>query len=304
MSIPTLCTIVEADVATVQDGGRPSFTSVGVPRSGAWHRARYRKAVALIDAWNSKAPAIELLAGGLVLEAHDATAVAVTGPAVVHLAGERSSTGAAVEIRAGQHVRIQHQGPGPVYVAVAGWQEPLTLGSCSTDTFSRLGGRVIRAGQALLGRGDTSQVGSFTRPDRSLVPATTLRVIPSGDPDWCAESWTVGLTARSGTRLVGPLRPVSASLPSRPTVVGAVQLTPAGEAIILGPDGGLTGGYPTGGAVITADLDRVSELLIGSAVRFLPVDVPEAVRAFASQQRWEPRGVVRGQRLGQEPSGD
>jgi allophanate hydrolase subunit 2 len=304
MTPPVLCVIDEAGLATVQDGGRPSLAGLGVPRSGAWHRSRYRTAAALVGADHDQSAAVELLAGRLALTLRQATALAVVGPADVRVHGEELPTDTALHVSAGQHVTVVHGGAGPVYVTVAGWQEPRTLGSCSTDTFSGIGGRVIGHGDVLLGWGDSGQVGSFARPAAATTSpsASTLRVIASGDADWCTQEWAVAATARSGTRLAGPVREVSSALPSRPTIVGAVQLTPAGEAIILGPDGGLTGGYATCGVLITADLDLVSELAVGVSIRFVPVDVAEASRAFEAQGSAEGRLVVRAGRLGQEPA--
>lgn len=297
VTLPVLCVVEESGPATVQDGGR-SHAAIGVPRSGAWHGRRYRTSAALVGGDPQHQGAIELLAGRLVLTIEQTTALAVVGLADVRSDGGWLPTDTALHVASGQRLEITHRGPGPVYVAVAGWQEPRTLGSCSTDTFSGIGGRVIGRGDLLLGRGDTREVGSFARPSEPSSP--TLRVIVSGDADWCREPWAVIGTARSGSRLSGASREVSAALPSRPTVVGAVQLTPAGEAIILGPDGGLTGGYATGGVVITADLDAVSELTTGSDIRFVPVDVVEASRAFEVRSLAESRSVVRAQRMGQE----
>ena len=57
----------------------------------------------------------------------------------------------------------------------------------------------------------------------------------------------------------------------------------AGEAIVLGPDGGLTGGYPVVGVVASVDLDRVSALAAGAGVSFRRVDPEDA--ALAHQRR-------------------
>jgi allophanate hydrolase subunit 2 len=57
-------------------------------------------------------------------------------------------------------------------------------------------------------------------------------------------------------------------------------MPPSGEPIILGPDSGVTGGYPTVGAVITADLPRVAGLHAGSSIVFAPCTVEEAMIAY------------------------
>ena len=45
-------------------------------------------------------------------------------------------------------------------------------------------------------------------------------------------------------------------LPSFPVVPGSVQVTPSGELVVLGPDAGVTGGYPVVGVLFTAGARR------------------------------------------------
>jgi allophanate hydrolase subunit 2 len=96
-------------------------------------------------------------------------------------------------------------------------------------------------------------------------------------------TWTVASVARSGVRLSGGPIPASGTVPSMPMVPGAIQATPAGEAVVLGPDGGLTGGYPVVGVVVTADLDRLSLLAPGDRVAFRSVAVADAAAARRDQ---------------------
>lgn len=295
MSTPVLATVVGAGLATVQDCGRADATAIGVPRAGAWHRRRHAIATALVTRDpDPTTPTIELLAGGLVLRARALTAVAVVGPATVIVNGGGVPTGTTLAVAIDDLLTVQHEGPGPVYVALAGWREPLVLGSASTDTFSRLGGRVVAVGDDLCGHGDLTEVGSFARLDASHP--MPLRVIPSPGataPAWDGQEWEVTTTSRSGTRLQGPPTGGDSAGPSRPMVVGAVQVTPAGEAIILGPDGGLTGGYPVIGAVISADLDDVSLLPRGGRTVLSATGVEDAVRAFDAAEQVLRRCIVR-----------
>lgn len=302
MTTPVLATVERVGLATVQDAGRPDATTIGVPRSGAWHRGRYRVATALVDrAPLPTTPAVELLAGELVLRARAGTAAAVTGPARAWVNEASAPGGTAVGLVVDDVLTVHHDGPGPAYVALAGWREPLVLGSASTDTFSRLGGRVLAAGDDLSGFGGTAEVGSFARP--LPEPPRALRVVavaegsdapaPGRDPEWIVSS-----TARSGTRLVDAPAAGDGAGASRPMVVGAIQVTPAGEAIILGPDGGLTGGYPVIGVVITADLDRVSGLVPQERVRLEFVPVEQAAAAYDAYDRALLRCIVRPDGIG------
>jgi allophanate hydrolase subunit 2 len=284
---PEILAVVDAvGVATVQDGGRPGRAAVGVPVSGALHRARYRTATALVrGSADDHVPAIELLAGDLVLRTTHEVVLAVVGPTRLRIGGHRAAQGTVLLAPAGSAVEVAVVGPGPAYVIIDGWAPTMTLGSAATDTFSRLGGAVLRRGDALTGRrGDgRERVGAFHRlpPDES----GPIRVVPTDNPEFPAfvgQRWVVSSTARSGARLTGGRLGGSASIPSMPMVVGAIQQTPSGEAIVLGPDGGLTGGYPVVGVVATVDLDRLSLLQAGQSVAFRSIDVAQAAQAYAA----------------------
>ena len=138
------------------------------------------------------------------------------------------------------------------------------------------------------------EVGTF---HRSLPePVGPVRIVEAGSPllgPVVEQDWHVEATARSGVRLSGAVLPASATVASAPMVPGAVQLTPAGEAIVLGPDGGVTGGYPVVGVVATVDLDRISLLRPGDAVSWRTVDVRAAADACADRRARLHRGLTR-----------
>ncbi len=83
---------------------------------------------------------------------------------------------------------------------------------------------------------------------------------------------------RRGVRLRGGTATHGLSLTSRPTVPGAIQITPDGTLIILGPDGPTIGGYPVVATVCDADLDRVGQMPPMEPIWFVPVDAEEADR--------------------------
>ena len=55
-------------------------------------------------------------------------------------------------------------------------------------------------------------------------------------------------------------------LPSEPAIPGAVQVPPDGRPIVLGPDAGVTGGYPV--LAVLLDLDAIAQARPGQALRF------------------------------------
>jgi allophanate hydrolase subunit 2 len=120
--------------------------------------------------------------------------------------------------------------------------------------------------------------------------------VPTGHgsfDEFAAASWEVTSAARSGVRLrTAVVRAPRESIASQPMVPGAVQLAPSGEAIVLGPDGALTGGYPVVCVVASVDADRVSILRPGDDVAFAPVGVDEAARAYRARMTEARRAVV------------
>jgi allophanate hydrolase subunit 2 len=57
-------------------------------------------------------------------------------------------------------------------------------------------------------------------------------------------------------------------LPSHGVLPGAIQLTPAGQPLVLLEDAGTTGGYPVVAVVIHADVPLLGQLGPGAEVRF------------------------------------
>lgn len=115
-----------------------------------------------------------------------------------------------------------------------------------------------------------------------------LRYIPAPNPLFDlseSSAWVSPTSDRMGVRLerAGPAHRTEA--PSEPACVGAVQLTPDGTLIILGPDGPTIGGYPKVGYVCSADLDQVGRLVPGQSVRFKPVSFEEARTLLAHKNR-------------------
>ena len=300
-----IATVERTGLTTVQDLGRFGFTDVGVPVSGAWHRARHRLAVALVHGDTEDAhpphPTLEILNAGLSLAIHEPQVVAVVGSAEVRIDGSDVATGVALQVAANSVLDIEHFGRGPVYLALSGWQPHRTLGSAATDSFSRLGGLAgdgtpVERGQTLLGQPDldTRQVGSFLRTAEGATGSISI-IATDGElaESFCSGAWRVDSTARSGVRLSGSKLPPTQSIASMPVVPGAIQLTPDGTAIILGPDGGLTGGYPIVGIVASAHLDRIADLAIGNNARFAEADPESAADEFTAREQRLDSAIIR-----------
>lgn len=275
--------------ALVQDAGRPGLASIGVGHSGAADRTSFALANRLVGNPEQLA-GIEVLLGGLRLQADQDLELAVTGAAVsvdIDTGSGPVPMGLASRHRlpAGGTLSLGYAQSGlRAYVAIRGGvQIPPVLGSRSTDTLSGIGPRPLR-------EGDRLPVGEPGLPlpvtDQAPVAPiesteVTLRILPGPRTDWLADAdrltatdWTVTddadrvgvrLRARSGpgVELLDPQR----QLPSEGVVRGAVQLPPSGEPVLFGADHPVTGGYPVAAVLLDADADRAAQLRPGQRLR-------------------------------------
>jgi biotin-dependent carboxylase-like uncharacterized protein len=296
--------------ATMQDLGRPGFASLGVSSAGAMDRGALRRANRLVG--NAEGAAgIELLFGGLELEALTDQVLAVAGAAVPlqitpgadskedrhrTTAARHPACDAPFALLAGERLTVGTPTAGlRSYIGVrGGLGGPDALGSRSTDTMSGIGPELLEAGTILPVH--AAKPGSVVgHPEVSPLPiqdgATVLRVVPGPRQDWfstdtlqdfLAQEWTVTPKSnRIGLRLNG--QPLSRSrdgeLASEGTVRGAVQVPPEGQPVLFLSDHPVTGGYPVIAVVVHADLDKAAQLPPGTTVRFTaaapPAELPE-----------------------------
>lgn len=114
------------------------------------------------------------------------------------------------------------------------------------------------------------------------IDSGPIRVIPLDPADPPSDLWRGPFTispkgSRQGVRLAETIRPMTEFRRSRPTAPGVIQITPGGEAIIIGPDGPTIGGYGIAGTIADADLDRFFMLPPGARVEFAEVTLDQAL---------------------------
>lgn len=122
-----------------------------------------------------------------------------------------------------------------------------------------------------------------------------LRILPGPQQDifdaagFASALFRVDLASdRKGIRLIlvaGEPPAVEEEIASEPACFGAIQVTPDGTPLILGPDGPTLGGYPKIGVVCEADLDRLAQLRPNDEVRFewISPDVARELRVRRSE---------------------
>jgi KipI family sensor histidine kinase inhibitor len=271
-------------LTTVQDAGRIGLAHLGVPRAGALDVDAARLANRLVGN-PEDAAVLETTLNGVGLRAVATATVAVTGAqAPVTVDGRPVSWGIAVAVAGGAVLDVGAPSVGVrSYVAVAGGiAVPPVLGSRSTDTLSHLGPAPLVAGAALR-LGTPSRLApavDFTVPLAHAEPVV-LRLLPGPRDDWFGEPGLSALVSaayelsplsnRIGVRLSGPpvARLLDEELESEGIVLGAVQVPPDGQPVVLLADHPTTGGYPVIGVVEQRDLGALAQARPGTAVRFV-----------------------------------
>ncbi len=271
-------------LTTVQDLGRRGARRFGVPLAGALDPRSLRAANALVGN-DPGAAALELTLRGPVLRFRTGTTFAITGAGfAARLDGRPRALWRAHPARPGQELDCGSCTPGlRGYLAVRGGIDvPLVLGSRSTclrGGFGGLEGRVLREGDELKIGGAPAAPPAEDAWRPHLGEPVRLRVRPGPHARLLSAADRTQLTTaafrlrpdsdRMGARLEGPRlesgRPEVLTLPTLP---GAVQLTPAGQVIVLLNDAQTTGGYPLVGMVVEDDLGDLAQARPGAAVYF------------------------------------
>jgi antagonist of KipI len=186
------------------------------------------------------------------------------------------------------------------YVAFDGGVDvPLSLGSRATHVVSGLGGldgRALKAGDRLgLGSPAASSRSTRSKPAPEPTAGARLRVLPGPQGDYFDDGALDALqqtrfiispqSDRRGYRLIGASdgRPPRGDMISDATFIGAIQVPPSGDPILLMADRQTTGGYPQIATVITADLPKAGQLAPGDWIEFAVCTRAEAIVALRDQ---------------------
>ncbi len=274
--------IVRRGLATsVQDRGRPGWAHLGVGRSGAADLGALGLANRLVG--NPAGSAALETSGGLRVRVRTPAMVAVTGaPAAVTVAGGPPvGSGAPQWLPAGAEMRFAVPVVGlRTYVAFrGGLATVVVLGSRSLDTLGHIGTELADGDVLLVGADPGSPVGTDVAPQRPWPEE--IGIVPGPRLDWFArDAWDL-LTAqgyavatdtnRVGARLRGgqPLRRArDGELAPEGIVLGAVQVPPDGQPIVMLADHPVTGGYPVIAVVEETSIAAVAQAAPGSHLRF------------------------------------
>ena len=297
---------------TVQDLGRPGYYHIGIPLSGGMDRHALAAANLLVG--NAEGAAVlEAVFMGPELEFTDDAMVAVTGAEMPpKLDGAPRETWTSFKVKRGQKLSFDFLKKGArAYIAVVGRNRRargsrLALDLCARRP-RRLPGSKARGRRRTAGRPAKTPVKegrTVAEELRGLPPAmpTELRVIPglywhritdAAGKGFFSDTWKVAPEAdRIGYRFKGgkPLEFVPREPPfgagSDPSNItdacypyGSIQVPGGTEPIVLHRDAVSGGGYFMVGTVISADMDLIGQLQPNTPVRFVKVEMDQALAA-------------------------
>ncbi|MBK4990126.1 biotin-dependent carboxyltransferase family protein [Pseudomonas sp. S36] len=294
--------LASTPLCQLQDAGRFGVRHLGVTQGGAldWV-ALYWANWLLGNALG--APVVEVALGGFCVEARQDCVLALAG-AHLHacIDDEPLQPWRSFRLAKGQRLSFQHPGNGVrAYLAApGGFHGTPVLGSCATVVREGLGGvdgqgAALVKGQCLMFAGTVAplrEVPLAQRPPVAQNPVLDM-VIGAQIGDFSGTSlfeafnreWTLDSRAdRMGIRLLGPqLVYQGAPMISEGIPLGAVQVPPDGQPIVLLNDRQTIGGYPRLGALTPLALAQLAQCMPGAGVRFRPVVQDEAWR---EQQRY------------------
>lgn len=288
-------TVIEAGAAQVTDLGRRRGPSYGVPVNGALDQRAARVANILVGNPESAA-LLEITALDAEFIADIDILIAASGAEVIlTVDGVVRPRNQPVSVRRGEAIALRHLQRGlRAYLAVRGGLDvPLLLGSCAPDSVLGFGGRLVQ-GCAIPVRCETPPVindhfgTELYRFEVPIAPEGFFVDVTDG-PDIAdftgtaerifEQSYLVGPASNHiGLRMTGPLpvRTSQAEVLSRGVPVGAVEVPPGDELLVLHRGRGVTAGYPVLAVVTSYSLDVLAQIRPGQRLRFRRVSAASA----------------------------
>ena len=288
----------------IQDAGRIGYHRVGITTGGPADPLAFDWANRLCGN-EPGTTALEITVGGLVLRCERSCRVALCGADMpLSINGDLVDTWRSYHVNAGDRISVGYARAGVhAYLSVVGGLAVLPiLGSTSTVVREALGGldgRKLEAGDQLP-CGESQKAGCLMVP-KGYRPVygkrVLLRVVTGYQYDafdavqrqrfFSSEYKVTKQSDRMGYRLEGPA--LQCELPdmlSEGISLGAIQIPPDGQPIILMCDRQTIGGYPKLGSVISVDLGQLAQLSPGGTVTFTAISPAEAqqIRIAATRQ--------------------
>jgi biotin-dependent carboxylase-like uncharacterized protein len=276
---PVLEVLAAGAGMTIQDLGRSGWKRFGIPPGGAMDLESARQANLLVGN-KAGAPVVELLFTGAKFLVLSSSELAIAGAEVEC----EWPTWRNFHVEPGSEISF-----GPLragvwsYLAVrGGFAAPRWFGSASANPRAGFGepvqpGARLSCEKRLPAEEISSRfVPELVREEYGQTPV--LRVWPG--PEWdgfteearrefLGQTWRVSSQSdRAGYRLEGIALESRLRMPSAPVAVGAIQIPPNGQPIVLLRDGPTVGGYPRLAILDASRVSRFTQCAPGTCVRF------------------------------------
>ena len=288
-------------LTTIQDLGRPQYMRYGIPASGAADRFSARVANWFVGNLPDAA-LLEITVFRLELLALNDLVMAVTGGNLSPQVNEESlPMWQSVALREGDRVSFRERKEGlRAYLAIrGGFAGREFLGSRSV--FARgLMGNAVQKGEILETANPVTKPIPLRKMSPEMIPIfshkNNLRVILGPQDDrftkkgietFLSSDYRVSSQSdRMGYRLQGPAieHRSGADIISEPIARGAIQVPGDGLPIILLWDAQVSGGYTKIANVISADLDRLAQMMPGEGLLFQSVTLEKAHQALRKEK--------------------
>ena len=293
--------IIRAGInTTFQDSGRENLHHIGIPFSGAMDQRNYKLANTIVGN-KIDSPVIEFAYQGPLIKYRGVKVnFVITGEVVFKLIKKDNEIDGncyeSYSIEDGDLVDIVSTNKSVYgYFAISGeFDLKFQWGSCSTNTKANIG---ANNGKKLLKNQEIkilkiNQIQTKKKLDYINKKIEKIRVIKGtnfnyfskeGKKRFLEKEFTVSkLSDRMGMRLEGPNieNLVDTNIRSEGLIKGTIQVPADGNPIIMLSDHGTIGGYPKIGVVISADYDKLVQLMPGSKIKFQEIDLSDAETLF------------------------
>lgn len=308
----SLSVISPGTLSLLQDAGRFGMAALGLTQGGPLDTHSFIWANALVgNPYHSTV--IEHSIGGLILRANSTCTVAITGAELpVQCNGQPVACWQPIQLRAGDELVLGYMTRGlRAYLAVAGgFAITPQFGSTSTVMREGIGG--LHQDGSKLAAGDLLPLGQGTTAATVTTPAAAIRQLtlppavndnnplvlrlllgyqvsqfsPTEQARFFLNPYQVSPQCdRMGYKLSGSaIQCQSRALLSEGISLGAVQIPPDGQPIVLLNDRQTLGGYPKIGTVLSLDCWKLAQCAPGSKVHFKPINSYQSHNALALYQ--------------------
>ena len=277
---------------TTQDAGRPGYTHLGIPVSGALDAPSMEFANSLVG--NTRhTPVLEITLSGPRIRSETDGSIALAGANFgLHINDKKVDSARRIVVKAGDEISFSPPSNGcRAYLALEGnWQVQRWLGSASAlliGSYELLPSAVWKSGDALTTlprRVDpwpsthlapqplTNKIRAFRGPEFHWLSEGAQTALFNTELTVCEPSNRVGLRANTPFGFSEDYENIE--MQSSGVMPGTVQLTQGGQAIALLADGQTIGGYPRILQCSQSSMRKLGQLRVGDAFSFEVLPTP------------------------------